>query len=485
MQERGAALVIVTMVFGVLMDGIDGSIVNVALPSIAHSFLTDTSVVSWVTIGYFLMLAGLLLPFGRIADAGHIRKVFLAGFAVFTVGSLACALSPTLAALVASRLLQGVGAAALAAVAPMICVKLLPARHLGKSLGIMTVAAALGFAIGPGLGGIIIEYLSWHWIFLINIPLGLAAIAVGHLALPVEESRPVSVDVKGAALLFAAIGFGVYALERMSYPDERAMCVASGALAAVFIVLFAVESLRSKDPLLDVRLFRIRDLDLTLLSYTVVNLVYMGVLYILPFYMTLELGLSSLMSGVLLLVPSLVSLVLSVPVGGYTDTHGRRTVAVAASALSVVYSAALLVLEPSMGMYPVLAVALVIGVMWGLSGPASSGRIVDSLPEREKAIGSSLMNFMVYVGGTVGTALFASLLTSGAGSAGVSVEDLTTEAFMSGMGYAMVWAVAISVVGLVAAWAVDERRARPERDRGRRAPAVMGTTGNRVPRKDS
>lgn len=454
------ALIIVTMVFGVLMDGIDGSIVSVALPSIANSFGTDTSVVSWVTIGYFLMLAGLLLPFGRVADAGHIRRVFLFGFAVFTAGSLACAISPTLASLVASRLVQGVGAAALAAVAPMICVKLLPSEHLGKSLGIMTVAAALGFAVGPGLGGIILEYLSWHWIFLINIPLGLAAIAVGLMALPREESRAVSVDIRGAVLLFAAVGFGVYALERMSYPDERAVCIATGVVAVVFIALFVVESLRSRDPLLDMRLFRIRDLNLTLMSYTIVNLVYMGVLYILPFFMTIGLGLSPLVSGVVLLVPSLVSLAISIPVGNYTDGHGRRRVAMTASALGVVYTFALLMLEPSMGVYPTLAVSLVIGVMWGLSGPASSGRIVDSIPEGSKAIGSSLMNFMVYVGGTAGTALFASLLTSGAGSAGVPVESLSIDSFMSGMGYAMLWAVAISAVGLVAAWMVDDRRGR-------------------------
>lgn len=150
---KGTALITVTMVLGVLMDGIDGSIVNVALPAIAHGFGTDTSVVSWITISYFLLMAGFLLPFGRIASAGHIRKVFLFGFAVFTIGSVACALSPTLSALIASRVVQGLGAAAIAAVAPMICVKVLPPEHLGRSLGIMSVAASMGFALGPALGG--------------------------------------------------------------------------------------------------------------------------------------------------------------------------------------------------------------------------------------------------------------------------------------------------------------------------------------------
>ena len=458
MAKGGAALLIATMVLGVLMDGIDGSIVNVALPSIAQSFGTDTSVVSWVTISYFLMLAGLLLPFGRIADAGHIRKVFLSGFIVFTVGSLACALSSSLIILVASRFVQGVGAAALAAAAPMICVKLLPLEHLGRSLGIMTVASAMGFALGPAMGGFLVGVLSWHWIFLINIPIGILGVVLGYLSLPVEETRRASVDVKGAALLFAAVGFGVFALERMSYPDERVYCLASVVVAAVMLVLYVVESLRSRNPLLDLRLFRIRDLDLTLISYMVINLVYMGVLYILPFYMEIELGLSSLACGGILLLPSLISLSLSIPAGNYTDRHGRRLFAVIASFLGIVYTAMLYAIDPDLGIVPMIVVSVVIGLMWGLCGAASSGRIVDSLPEEQKAIGSSLMNFIVYIGSTIGTALFASLLTTGSGSAGVAIEDLSPEAFMEGMVVAMLCGVLLSVVSFVAAFAVKEKR---------------------------
>lgn len=458
--ERGATLLILTMVFGVLMDGIDGSIVNIALPSVAESFGTDTSVVSWVTISYFLMLAGLLLPFGRIADAGHIRKVFLAGFAVFTLGSLACALSPTLPVLVASRLVQGVGAAAIAAVAPMICVKLLPSKHLGRSLGIMSVAAAVGFAIGPALGGVIVEYLSWHWIFLINIPIGIAAILVGHLSLPTESGTRISVDPKGSALLFAAIGFAVFALERMSYAEERTMCIVAGVLAIVLLALFVYESLRSRNPLFNLRMFRKKDLDCTLMSYTILNVVYMGVLYILPFYLDLELDLTSLQSGGVLLVPSLVSLVLSVPVGNYTDRHGRRGFSIGACVVGVIYTLLLCLIAPELGILPMIIVALLMGLMWGMCGAAASGRIVDTMDEADKGMGSSMMNFMMYVGSTVGTALFASLLTSGSNSGGVPIEDLTTEAFMSGMGYAMVWAVVLSVIGLILAWAVNENKAK-------------------------
>lgn len=454
----GAALLIMTMVLGVLMDGIDGSIVNVALPAIAVDFGTDTSVISWVTICYFLMLAGFLLPFGKIASAGHIRKVFLFGFAVFTLGSLACALSPTFAALIASRIVQGIGAAALAAVAPMICVKLLPVEHLGRFLGIMSVAAAMGFALGPAVGGVLVEFLSWHWIFLINIPIGVVAILLGLLSLPSEERTRMSVDVKGAVLLFAAVGFAVFALERMSYPEERLFCVASAVMFVALLALFVWESSRSDDPLLNLRLFRIRDVDLNLLSYTIINIVYMGVLYILPFYMRLEVGLSSLQSGIILFIPSIVSLILSIPVGNHSDLHGRRGFAIAATIAGVVYSLIFFLISPEMGVAPLIVAALVMGLVWGLCGAASAGRIVDSMPEEDRAMGSSLMNFFVYVGGTVGTALFASMLTAGSGSGGVPIEEMTTEAFMTGMSFAMVGAILLSMVSAIAAWAVNERK---------------------------
>ena len=236
------------------------------------------------------------------------------------------------------------------------------------------------------------------------------------------------------------------------------VCVVFAVLAVVLLVLFALESLRSRNPLFDVRLFKIRDLDLTLLSYTLINLVYMGVLYILPFYMDLELGMTSMQSGVMLLLPSVVSLILNVPVGNYSDKHGRRTFAIIATVFGIAYSAVLYVIEPEMGVVPLVVVALGMGLVWGFCGAASSGRIVDSLEPKDKAIGSSLMTFFIYIGSTVGTALFASLLTSGAGAGGVPIEDLTSEAFMSGMSFAMLWAVILSAVSMVAAYAVDERK---------------------------
>ena len=455
--KSGTALITITMVLGVLMDGIDGSLVNVALPSIAYSFGTDTSVVSWVTISYYLTMAGFLLPFGRVASAGHIRQVFIFGFAVFTITSLVCGLAPSLQVLIIARLLQGLGAAALAAVAPMICVKMLPIEHLGRSIGILTVALSTGFALGPVVGGFVLEYATWHWIFLINIPIGVAGVVLGAISLPREETERIHVDYLGSLLFFVAIALGVIALERMSYPEDSLFCIVAGVATILLIIAFGIVSRRSDHPLLDVRMFRIRDLDFTIVSFAIINMVYMGALYILPFYMSKEMGLSSLISGAVLLIPSAITLAMSIPVGNYSDRHGRRTFSILSTVVGLVYFIILMFIEPEMGIAPLIAAVVFMGLNWGFCGAAAGSRIVDHVPEGEKDIGSSLMNFVMYIACSVGTALFASILTLGGGSGGVPIEDMTSAAFMDGMELSMLVGVVLTTVALVLAYVVREK----------------------------
>ncbi|MCQ2356666.1 MAG: MFS transporter, partial [Methanocorpusculum sp.] len=145
-------LLLAAVAIGVVMDGLDGSIVNVVLPVIAADFGTDTGTIAWVVITYLLMMAGFLLVFGKLANHGHIRKIFVGGFVIFTAGSAICGLSPDLFWLLAARMFQGIGAAMIAAAAPMLCVKCLPAKMLGLALGVLTMASSIGFAAGPALG---------------------------------------------------------------------------------------------------------------------------------------------------------------------------------------------------------------------------------------------------------------------------------------------------------------------------------------------
>ena len=161
-------LLLVAVGIAVFMDALDGSVVNIALPVIAEEFGADAGTISWVSVAYLVTVAGLILIFGKLADHGHMKILFIAGFILFTLGSVFCGLSPDLLILIISRIFQGAGAAMIAASAPMICVKYLPAKMLGVSMGVLTAASSIGFAIGPAIGGVITQLLSWHWIFFIN-----------------------------------------------------------------------------------------------------------------------------------------------------------------------------------------------------------------------------------------------------------------------------------------------------------------------------
>ena len=457
--SRTEALILVAMTLAVLMDGIDSSIVNVALPTIAAGFGTDVGVAAWITIIYFMMIAGMMLMFGRIADSGYIKKVFLLGFVIFTVASLMCGLSTSFTMLCVSRAVQGMGAAMLGAVAPMMCVKFIPAENLGFSLGVLTLASAVGLSLGPALGGIITDHLSWNWIFFINIPIGLFAVLYGHFVIPKDvPEKGRHLDLPGSAALFACIVSGVLALENVSVPGMTALVLVSTAVCVLCLAAFILIERRSPQPLLKLSVFRIRDLDLLIVSYLTINIVYYGLAYMLPFYLNVELNLDATTSGLILLIPAIITLLMCIPVGKACDIHGRRPFAVAANIIQVIYCVSLFILRPDMGIWPLIPISILIGVVEGLCGASSSSRIVDAVPEGEKGMGSTLMNFIMYMSGTVGTAMLASLFNFGASSEGTPIDQLPPEVFMDGFTFAMLFTIVVAVVSLVTAWAVNETK---------------------------
>ena len=457
---RSEILILVAMGLAVFMDGVDGSIVNVALPTIADYFHIDASTASWVTILYFMMMAGLLLTFGRMADVGHLKRVFIMGFALFTAGSLACGITPSFEVLLVSRTVQGIGAAMMGATAPMMIVKFLPPRNLALGMGVLTLACSGGFAVGPAIGGIITDVLGWHWIFLINVPIGIFAILFSLKVIPddVHTGERANYDLRGTALLFVSIVSGVYALEGMSHPESRMECIVTGSVCILFLVLFVMNSRRTEKPLLNLEMFRNWKVISLLTSFTLVNLTYMGILYLIPFYMTLVLGLSSSMCGLLLFMPPLITLVLALPVGRLCDLYGRRPFAIGSAVSMLAYSIILALMRPDMGYVILLPIGVLMGLNWGLFGASATSRVIEILPDEDKAMGSSMMNFFIYMGSTVGTALFAAFFSIVGKTGGTPIDMLDVDVFMAGFTPAMVLACVLSAICVVTAWIVKERR---------------------------
>ncbi|AMK14320.1 MFS transporter [methanogenic archaeon mixed culture ISO4-G1] len=458
-MSRAELLALLAMAFGLLMDGLDASIVNIALPSIAEYFGTDTNEVAWVTISYFMMIAGMMLIFGRIADSGHIRKIYIAGFVIFAATSLVCGLSQNLMTLVAARCAQGVGAAMLAAVAPMICVKFIPARNLGVAMGVFMLAGSIGFGCGPAVGGIIVDLSSWHWCFFINVPIGVLGVLMALRGLPKDHDiSKARLDLKGSLLIATCVISAVYILEMFTRDGQGLVCAVLGAVVFITLALFVYVEKRVDHPMLNVGMFRDWRLGASLMCYMLINVAYMGIYYILPFYMIKELELDYAFSGIVILIPSVVCALISLPAGRYCDLHGRRGTAIACAALMIVTSFGFMCLTPELGWWPLVPVGIMGGIVWGLCGPSVASRIIDLAPLEEKGMASTLSNLMYYAGGSIGTALFATLLTFGAGSIGIPIEDIASEAFMDGYVFTMVCAICIAAVAVVCAYAIKENR---------------------------
>ena len=456
-------LLLGAVALGVVMDGIDGSIVNVALPTMATYFDTDTGTIAWVIITYLLMMAGLLLVFGKLADRGLTKRLFLLGFVIFTISSVACGIAPSLDILLAARLVQGLGAAMIAAVAPLLCIRYLPKEMLGTALGVIAATASIGFAAGPAIGGILTQHLSWHWIFLVNIPIGILGILFAARVIPADEpeEHTGSFDYPGAGMLFGAMALCTFVLEEVAARGiADPLILTCGALCILCSGLFIFRELTTAEPFLNIMIFSKWQFTAALVAYLMVNIIFMGVIYLLPFYLTLEMHFDLATSGFCLLIPPAVIAILSIPFGQWSDRYGRRIFAVAASGILILYSAIFAVLSPESGIIPLLAGLILMGAAFGIAAGPASSRIIELAPPGEGGTGSSLMVTSIYFGGVLGTAIYAMVFTFATVNAGgiVAFIDLDPATFLSGFHVTMAAGLVLGVVALVLSAIVPENQ---------------------------
>ncbi len=465
MKQSGYGLLLVTIAISMFLDGLDGTIVNVALPDIAESFGIGTGDTSWVVTVYFLVMAGLILVFGRICDMGAIKKVLVSGLAIFTIGSLMCGLSPTFAMLLGSRAFQGIGAAMLASSAVMLAVKYLPKEKLGLAMSLVVLGTSLGVAAGPTLGAVLTEFISWHWIFFINVPIGAAAVFIAHRAVqPDTGLEEGDTDLPGSAMLFAAIVLGLFAIERMPSEGLNAVGVASiVGCAALFVAFLAYEKGRTS-PVLKTSLFRNRNFDIAILAYIAVNMCIMGAIYLVPFFMRKALGFDTLESGLFLSLQAISMIACCLIAGRKSDVLGDRVFSIIACFLLLVFTVMALFWTPDSSLVFIGISLLVCGTIWGIGGGPMGARIVDSLPDEDRGSGSSMISFIMYFSSALGTALIAGLFGFGSGAGSGSISDVPVDTFMDGFTFCMVFCVLLAIVALASSWILKvDRRSRDER----------------------
>jgi EmrB/QacA subfamily drug resistance transporter len=409
-------LVVGTVCVGAFLGQLDASIASLILPTLERVFQAPVAAVEWVALAYLLTLAALVVPVGRLADLLGRKALYTAGFAVFTAGSALCGLAPTLGWLIACRALQAAGAALLQANSVAIIAAAARPRELGRAVGIQGAAQAVGLAVGPSVGGLLIGALGWQWVFYIAVPFGLAGALLGWLVLP-ASARPRGApteaerfDWPGAALLAAAVALSLLVLTYgglWGWTSVRVLA-ATAATAGLLGAFLGVERY-TRWPLIDGRLVRERvfttGIAAGLLSYAVL----FGSLYLLPFALQRGQGRGAAATG-LLLSPIPLAIGLTAPLGGLlADRLGARWPTVVGM---VVAAGALLglALAPLADIPLLLAWFALLGAGIGAFTPANNSAIMASAPPYRRGVASGLLNMTRSLGTSLGIAVVGTLL---------------------------------------------------------------------------
>ncbi|MBP1928378.1 EmrB/QacA subfamily drug resistance transporter [Methanolinea mesophila] len=414
-------LLLLTVGIAVFMTSLDITIVNISLPTISLEFGVSTATISWVIMGYLLVMCSFLPAFGKLGDLKGYHRIFSTGYLVFVAGSFLCGISGSAAMLIGSRLLQGVGASMLSALTTAIVMIALPRAARGKGLGIVAMFASLGIALGPAIGGFITTYLTWHWIFFINVPVGIAGFFIALRTVP-KNSLPgrQKFDYAGAVLIFFAILGILFVLNQGQALGWTSFPVVLSLLGAfVFAALFIRRERSIPYRVFNIGLFRVRDYALSNLATLMVMLVFSGALFLLPFYLEYVRGLPPDIAGLVLTIPSGAIFLAGPLFGALSDRIGPR-IPSAASAVALALGFIAIARPGVTGDDALLYGGLVlIGLGVGGFIPSNSVQVMALAPEGEVGSVSSMLLTIRNLGSTLGVAVFEAVL------AGVVLAGIT------------------------------------------------------------
>jgi EmrB/QacA subfamily drug resistance transporter len=456
-DDRWLALAVLCA--GMLMIVLDATIVNVALPAIQRDLGFGQSSLAWVVNAYLIAFGGVLLLAGRLGDLLGRRRIFLAGLAVFTLASFACGISTSQGTLIVARFVQGIGGAMTSAVIlGMIVTMFTEARERTRAISLYSFVASAGASIGLLAGGVLTEALNWHWIFFVNLPIG---IVTGFLALRlIDDDEGLGLhhgaDVLGAVLVTGALMLGVLTIIRTSDVGWTSVETLVGAgIATLALVAFVVREARTANPLLRLRIFRSRAVTGANAVMLLLVAGFFGTFFIGSLYLERALGFDALGIGLGFLPVSLGVGVASIAFAEPLITRfGHR--AVLRGSLGMILVALLWFARlPSDAGYLIdVAPALaLIGIGAGLSFPSIVGLAMSGATRDDAGLASGLVNTTRMVGGSLGLAAMASIATTRGAALAASGAD-GVAALTGGSQLALVFAAGLIVIAIAVAWTV-------------------------------
>jgi len=409
---------------GLFMTTLDASIVNIGLPTIARAFGTPLSgTIEWVIIGYLVVAAALLLTVGRLSDIVGRSPIWMTGLGLFTLASVLCGAAPSVQLLIMARLLQGAGAALLLATGTAMLTDAVPQDEHGRVLGLGALAIALGTSVGPTLGGVITEHLSWRWIFYVNVPVGLVAFAAARRLLPRETGRRQGrFDPLGAILLgvgVAGLTLGLSFGGEWGWASARllgTLAIAVGALTGALVVERHVA-----DPIINLTLFRNQVFSSAIASMTLSMLALFSVGFILPFYFEELRGFSTAHSGWLLTPLPLMLAIVAPMAGAASDRLGSRLIAPLGLAINAVALFLLAHLDATSSTGYIVGPLALVGIGQGLFQAPNTRALMEAAPATEQGAASGLLATSRIAGQALSVAVAGAIFLGLGGSAGAEL----------------------------------------------------------------
>ncbi len=440
------------LALGMLLPSLGTSIANVALPTFADGFSATFQQVQWVVLAYLLATTTLIVGVGRMGDMFGRRRLFMVGIAVFTTASILASVSPSLEWLVAARALQGTGAAIMMALTMAFASAIVPKARTGSAMGVLGTMSAVGTALGPSLGGVLIGHLGWQSIFLVKAPLGLLAFYLAHRYLPEERDL-----AKHAKAPFDKLGMLLLALTLAAY--SLAMTLGRGSFgqlnltllfaAALGLAAFIWNERVAASPLIRLGMFRDPALAASLAMSALVSTVMMATLVVGPFYLGLSLHLSTAMVGAAMSAGPMAAAFTGIPAGRIVDRFGAQRATTAGLAGMVFGCVALSVLPGSWGVTAYVVPIVTVTASYALFQAANNTAVMAKVSPETRGVISGMLNLSRNLGLITGASAMGAVFAMAAGTTSFATADASVIAASMRTSFAV--AAVLVVAALMAA----------------------------------
>jgi EmrB/QacA subfamily drug resistance transporter len=412
--DRETMIVASVVLLGAIMSILDTTIVNVAIDRLAIDFNASLTTIQWVVTGYTLALAAVIPVTGWAADRFGTKRIYLWSLALFMLGSMLCALAWSAGSLIAFRVLQGVGGGMIMPAVMTIMTKKAGPNRMGRVMGILGVPMLVAPILGPILGGWLVDDVSWRWIFLINVPIGIVAIVLALIVLDRDEPQPAHrLDWLGMSLLSPGLTLLIFGLAESSSGGFGAVKSWLPILAgAALIVGFFVHSWRAEEPLIDIKTFTHTRAGAAAGTFMLFSIAFFGSLLLIPLYYQAVRGASALESG-LLLAPQGLGAMITMPLAGrLTDRYGPNRLPACGIPLLVIGIAPFAFVTGTTSYLLLCSFGFVLGLGMGLSMMPTMTAAMQAVPAAAIARTSTAMNIIRQSGASIGTAILSVLLAT-------------------------------------------------------------------------